>query len=204
MLPCCPPSPCFHRQRCTAVNAAVAFIFIVVIVAVIVAVSVTVAAAAFSWLLFVVAPTIAVAASVFVATVAGGGSAAAATAAAELPAAAAATALLPSYHRRRRAAAATAAAVLPPHCRRCGRAVAKLLSLLQSCPPLPSCCRCRWRIHLSWYSEQAVVRLMKHSKIRSFFFHDENPTNLKGPIDSLVRSESIQRLLLVGFQETIS
>jgi hypothetical protein len=69
-----------------------AFVFIVIVVAVIVTVFVTIAAAAFSWLLFVVAPAISVAAGVFIATAVSGGSAAAA-AAAKLPAAA----LLPSY-----------------------------------------------------------------------------------------------------------
>jgi hypothetical protein len=78
------PARCHHQHRAAA-NAAITFVFIVIVVAIIVAVSVTVAAAAFSWLLCVLAPTIAVAASVFVATAAGGGSAAAVPVAAKLP-----------------------------------------------------------------------------------------------------------------------
>jgi hypothetical protein len=76
-----PPRPSWPRllrcplpPRCcskAATAAAITFDLIVVIIAVIVAISVAVAAAAFSWLLIVVcAPSITVAAGVFVATVA--------------------------------------------------------------------------------------------------------------------------------------
>jgi hypothetical protein len=116
-------------------------------------------------LLYVVAPAMAVAAGVFVATAAGRGSAA--------TAATAAAALTPSCcpcHLCHHAVAATTMAVLPPRprccqaadaaanlpadakllplsccCCRChcsSHAAAKLLPLLPSCPPRPSCRRC--------------------------------------------------------------
>ncbi len=63
-----PPMLCCHQA---AAAAAVAFVLIIVVVVVIAAISIAITAAAFSWLLIVVcAPTIVVAAGVFIATAA--------------------------------------------------------------------------------------------------------------------------------------
>jgi hypothetical protein len=100
--------------------------------------------------------------------------------------------LLPSSCRRCcqaahncRTAAAAAVLPLPPprlRCRQAAAATAKLLAAAAKLPAvaeLPPWLRCRQAA-----ATQAVVRLMKHSKIRLFLFHDENPTNLKGRVVS--------------------